>query len=118
MSYYRDNRITITPEKISLRGIPFPVISGLIFEAEDIESARSVDRGVVDRLIIGGPVSRKTWSTFDPWSLFRGKALVLKLKEPLPIIGTQEITVTCSHFEAALGVLQEHYPQLFGELEA
>ena len=63
-------------------------------------------------------MSRRAWSTFDPWSLFRGQAILLRLKEPLPLLGTQEITVTCSDLEAAMGVLQEHYPQLFEELEA
>ena len=109
MSYYRDNRITITPNKISIRGMPIPVLSGLVLKQEDIQSIRTVDRKTRDRLIMSGPVGGQTWNSFDPWALFRSKAVVISLKEPLPMLGIEHVALTFSDFDAACGALGDNY---------
>ena len=110
MSYYRDHRVTITSDKISIRGVPFPVISVIIFEAEDIASLETMDRTLFNRLMVSGPLSRNTWSAFDPLSIVRGKAVLITLKEPL--LGFDKLALTFSDFNSACGVLGDHYGHL------
>ena len=111
MSYYRDNRITISPDKISIRGLPIPVLSGLVLKPKDIQSIQTVDRNLIHRLIMSGPVGSKTWRSFDPWTFFRSKAVVVSLKEPLPFLGVEHVALTFSDYEAACGALGDNYSQ-------
>jgi len=110
MSYYRDHRITITHDKISVRGVPFPVISGMTLDPEDIASVRTMDRTLLNRLMVAGPMDRTTWSSFDPLSVMRSKAVVITLKNPL--FGFERLALTFSDFDAACGVLGDHYGHL------
>ena len=113
MSYYRDNRVTINAETISIRGIPIPVVSGFVIEKEDIKSISFRNRKLLSRLVMSGPVSMKTWKNFDPWTLLRNKEVVIVLKEK--ILSFEEVTLTFSNYEAACATLDDHYAEFMQE---
>ena len=66
MSYYRDNRTTITPNQVKIKGVPFPIISNLIIERSSIKSIELQQQGILERLVANGPTARDTWSCYDP----------------------------------------------------
>ncbi|MEC9072824.1 MAG: hypothetical protein VX938_10610, partial [Myxococcota bacterium] len=109
MSYYRDHRNTITPTQIRIRGVPFAWISSIIFEKEDIAAIEFTGNGIRNRLMMNGPTSRDTWSCYDPFSLFRGKAVVITLTES--IAGFKRLTLTFSDGDAAMQVLKDEYAE-------
>ncbi len=110
MSYYRDGRTTITSDSLSIRGVPFPLISGLKIDKNELSSVRVIHTGLVDRLMANGPTARDTWSCYDPLSLIRGRAVVFTLKEA--VVGFQHLSVTFSDFGAAMQVLRDDYADL------
>ena len=110
MSYYKDHRIKITPTTIRVGGVPFPIISSIIFERADLESLRAIDAGLLNRLVVNGPTSLDTWSCYDPFSVIRSQAVVLTLNEPL---GTfKHLVLTFSDFDAAMSVLRDEYAEI------
>ncbi len=107
MSYYKDQRVKITPEIIRVRGVPIPWISSIVFDKADIESLRLTNPSLLSRLMINGPIRRNTWSCYDPFSLIRTRAIVLTLKEPM--LGFEHLALTFSDFDAAVRVLRDEY---------
>ena len=110
MSLYRDGRTKITAEKISIRGAPIPIISGLVLEKKDIKSITFCHVGWIHRLIFSGPVSPQIWWCFDPFKPLRQKAVVITLNQQL--VTFNQIAQTFSDFDAAAAVLKEHFPEL------
>ena len=110
MSYYRDNRTTITPDQVKIKGVPFPIISNLIIERSSIKSIELQRQGILERLVANGPTARDTWSCYDPLSCIRRQAVVFNLQEPL--LGFSRLSVTFSDSKAALQVLRDSYADL------